>query len=201
MLDFDDGMGGLGGLGSGGLGGYGGGASARAPPKVPISIISGFLGAGKTTMVRHILQNREGMKVGVVVNDVAEANIDSEFLKLEDADGIVGLQNGCACCSGRDDLFARLQELVDSSGVSKLDKRWDRLVVECSGVAEPESIARELEAMGRRGDAVMKRIFLAGIICVVDASTFWDAFHEATAQASAGSSSVVSALEPTESER
>merc|ERR1740138_1043770 len=106
------------------MGGSLGGSVARAPPKVPVTILCGFLGAGKTTMVRHILQNREGLKVGVVVNDVAEANIDSEVLAFEDADGIVGLQNGCACCSGRDDLFARLQDLVDSSGVSKLDRSW-----------------------------------------------------------------------------
>mmetsp|Transcript_140160 Transcript_140160/g.349300 ORF Transcript_140160/g.349300 Transcript_140160/m.349300 type:complete len:517 (-) Transcript_140160:22-1572(-) len=183
MLGFDeDGLGGLsglggGGLGGGGLGGRGSFGAPPAPPKVPVSILTGFLGAGKTTLVGHILRNREGMKVGVVVNDVAEANIDSEVLKFDDADGIVGLQNGCACCSGRDDLFARLEELVNSTGVSKLDRQWDRLVVECSGVAEPESIARELEAMGRRGEPVMRRIFLAGIICVVDASTFWESYH------------------------
>ena len=57
-------------------------------------------GAGKTTVVQHILRNREGLKVGVVVNDIAEANIDSAMLAFEDADGIIGLQNGCACCSG-----------------------------------------------------------------------------------------------------
>ena len=57
-------------------------------------------GAGKTTVVQHILRNREGLKVGVVVNDIAEANIDSAMLAFEDADGIVGFQNGCACCSG-----------------------------------------------------------------------------------------------------
>merc|ERR1719162_2661443 len=119
MLDFDDGMGGLGGEFGGGYKSGLGGSAARSPPRVPVTILCGFLGAGKTTMVRHILQNREGMKVGVVVNDMAEANIDSEVLAFEDADGIVGLQNGCACCSGRDDLFARLQELVDGEGVSK----------------------------------------------------------------------------------
>ncbi|CAE8645894.1 unnamed protein product [Polarella glacialis] len=122
-----------------------------------------------------------GFFVGIVVNDVAEANIDSEVLSFEDADGIVGLQNGCACCSGRDDLFARLQELVESSGAKKLEKPWDRLVVECSGVAEPESIASELEAMGQRGEPVMRRIFLAGIICVVDASCFWEMYNSSDA--------------------
>ncbi|CAK0841948.1 unnamed protein product, partial [Prorocentrum cordatum] len=146
-----------------------------------VTILTGFLGAGKTTLVRHILRNREGLKVGVVINDVAEANIDSEVLAFEDADGIVGLQNGCACCSGRDDLFARLQDLVESTGNSKLDRGWDRLVVECSGVAEPENIARELEAMARRGEPVMKRVFLAGIVCVIDASTFHETYSAAEA--------------------
>jgi len=177
MMDFDDGMGG--GFGNDfGFGGSGGGiGGAKRPMKVPITILCGFLGAGKTTLVQHILRNREGLKVGVVINDVAEANIDSEVLAFEDADGIVGLQNGCACCSGRDDLFARLQELVDSTGVSKLERSWDRLVVECSGVAEPESIAEELQAMAARGDPLMRRVFLAGIVCVVDASTFRAAYE------------------------
>jgi len=182
MLDFDGGrLSGRSDFGGSGCAGGMGLSSERRPLKVPVSILCGFLGAGKTTVIQHILKNREGMKVGVVVNDVAEANIDSEVLKFDDADGIVGLQNGCACCSGRDDLFARLLELVDSSGVSKLDRRWDRMVVECSGVAEPESIAQELDAMGRRGEPVMRRLFLAGIICVVDASTFAELYYSADA--------------------
>merc|ERR1719235_161937 len=96
----------------------------RLRPRVPVSILCGFLGAGKTSLVQHILRNREGLKVGVVVNDIAEANVDSELLKFEDADGIMGLQNGCACCSGRDDLFTRLEQLVNSRGVSKRDQSW-----------------------------------------------------------------------------
>ncbi|CAK8985679.1 unnamed protein product [Durusdinium trenchii] len=175
MLDIDDPL---------SLGGYGddfgrrrGAPRSRAAPKVPVSILCGFLGAGKTTMVQHVLKNREGLKVGVVVNDVAEVNIDSEVLRFEDADGIVGLQNGCACCSGRADLFARLEELVESTGITKLEKGWDRLVVECSGVAEPESIAAELEDRAKTGDQLMKRLFLAGIICVIDASCFWEMYN------------------------
>jgi len=151
--------------------------NSRAPPRVPCSIICGFLGAGKTTVVQHILRNRENLKVGIVVNDIAEANVDSAVLSFEDADGIIGLQNGCVCCSGRDDLFTRLLELVESEGTHKLTKGWDRLVVECSGVAEPVSIAQELEAMAKRGEPLLKRTFLAGIICVIDASTFDQMLH------------------------
>jgi len=177
MLDLDDdGLGGLVGLGGGRSG-----SVAKSKPKVPVTILCGFLGAGKTTLVQHILRNREGLKVGVVVNDVAEMNVDSEVLNLDDADGIVGLQNGCVCCSGRDDLFARLQELVEGQGISKLDRPWDRLVVECSGVAEPESIAQELESMGLRGAPLMRHVFLAGIICMVDASTFWETYNSCDA--------------------
>jgi len=179
MFDFDeDGLGGIIGLGGGCSG-----SVTKAKPKVPVTILCGFLGAGKTTLVQHILRNREGLKVGVVVNDVAEMNVDSEVLNFDDADGIVGLQNGCVCCSGRDDLFARLQELVESQGVSKLDRPWDRLVVECSGVAEPESIAQELESMGLRGAPLMRHVFLAGIICMVDASTFWETYNSGDAGA------------------
>jgi len=156
---------------------FGNPRGVQKPVRVPVYIICGFLGAGKTTLVQHILSNREGFKIGVVVNDVAEANVDSQVLSFSEADGIVGLQNGCACCSGRDDLFARLGELAESSGISKLDRSWDRLVVECSGVAEPEGIAAELQAMGRRGEPLMDRIFLAGIVCLIDASTFWELYH------------------------
>lgn len=173
MFDESEGTG-FSGFGFAGL--YDGGVTRQL--KVPVAILAGFLGAGKTTLVRHILQNREGMKVGVVVNDVAEANVDSVMLNFEEADGIVGLQNGCACCSGRDDLFARLDELVQSTGSGRAQSRpFDHIIVELSGVAEPENIARELEAMARRNEPVMKRIFLAGIIAVVDASTFWDIYN------------------------
>jgi len=145
--------------------------------RVPVTILCGFLGAGKTTVVQHILRNREGLKVGVVVNDIAEANIDSAMLAFEDADGIVGLQNGCACCSGRDDLFTRLEQLVESAGNSKLDQPWDRLVVECSGAAQPLGIAEQLEAMAAAGHPLMKRIFLAGIVCVLDGSCFLNQYN------------------------
>ena len=108
-------------------------------------------------MVQHILRNREGLKIGVVVNDIAEANIDSAMLAFEDADGIVGLQNGCACCSGRDDLFTRLEQLSKSAGRTKLDKGWDRLVVECTGAAQPLAIAEQLQSMSSSNHPLMKR--------------------------------------------
>lgn len=158
---------------SGGNNSFSGPRSVRAP----LTILCGFLGSGKTTVVQHILRNREGLKIGVVVNDIAEANIDSAMLAFEDADGIVGLQNGCACCSGRDDLFTRLEQLSKSAGRTKLDKGWDRLVVECTGAAQPLAIAEQLQSMSSSNHPLMKRIFLAGIVCVLDASSFMSNYN------------------------
>eukprot|EP00747_Dinoflagellata_sp_TGD_P049820 gnl/TRDRNA2_/TRDRNA2_146410_c0_seq2.p1 gnl/TRDRNA2_/TRDRNA2_146410_c0~~gnl/TRDRNA2_/TRDRNA2_146410_c0_seq2.p1 ORF type:complete len:363 (-),score=50.59 gnl/TRDRNA2_/TRDRNA2_146410_c0_seq2:49-1137(-) len=112
------------------------------------------------------------MKVGVVVNDVAAANIDAAMISLQTADGLVGLRNGCICCSSRDGLVEGLRHLVESGGTAKSERPWDHFVVECSGVAEPDGIASELQSRVRRNDPLMRRISLSGIVCIVDASTF-----------------------------
>eukprot|EP01091_Cochliopodium_minus_P017434 TRINITY_DN682_c0_g1_i1.p1 TRINITY_DN682_c0_g1~~TRINITY_DN682_c0_g1_i1.p1 ORF type:complete len:281 (+),score=97.60 TRINITY_DN682_c0_g1_i1:393-1235(+) len=112
--------------------------------KTKVTIISGFLGSGKTTLLKNILENREGMKICVIVNDVAAINIDSEIIKekkLDDSsDKItqISLKNGCVCCSIKEDL------LNSVSKVMKEEREMERIIIECSGVSDPQKIIQSL---------------------------------------------------------
>eukprot|EP00965_Chrysotila_dentata_P146929 4850636-Pleurochrysis_carterae.AAC.6 len=133
--------------------------AARQP--VPLTILSGFLGSGKTTMLTHILNNKDDVRVGVVVNDVAAVNIDAKLVQRGDergseadsavgseltawGDDLVQLSNGCACCSAGDDLFASLAELISLSLSRGMP--YDHIVVESSGVAEPRLLRAMFQA-------------------------------------------------------
>eukprot|EP01043_Picozoa_sp_COSAG02_P094727 COSAG02_NODE_31145_length_538_cov_1.339408_1_plen_144_part_10 len=120
--------------------------AAKEPDKIPISLLSGFLGAGKTTLLRHILTNKEGTKVGIIVNDVAEINIDAKLVRNQDKGGVgedyavgktdmVELQNGCVCCSASDELFTNLDRLITNNRRADGRPDYDHIVIECSGVA------------------------------------------------------------------
>lgn len=99
-------------------------APAAAPDdKVPISLLSGFLGSGKTTLLQELLTNKGGLRVGVVVNDVASVNIDAKLVRDRSSSGIrtksgegiefVELENGCACCNASDELMACIAQLLE----------------------------------------------------------------------------------------
>ncbi|MCM1029244.1 MAG: GTP-binding protein [Pseudoflavonifractor sp.] len=113
--------------------------------QTPILLITGYLGSGKTTLLNRILNNRRGTRFAVIVNDLGEVNIDADLIGrggivgMDDA-SLVPLQNGCICCSLQEDLIRQVADLVATD-------RFDYIVIEASGVCEPEPIAQTLSAM------------------------------------------------------
>lgn len=110
--------------------------------EIPILLLTGYLGSGKTTLVNHILSNKRGIKFAVIVNDIGEVNIDAELIQKEGIvgkkdDSLVALQNGCICCTLKMDLVEQIDDIM------KLG-RFDYIVIEASGVCEPAPIAQTI---------------------------------------------------------
>jgi G3E family GTPase len=136
--------------------------------EVPMTVISGPLGAGKTTLVNRLLADPGDRRIAVVVNDMGEINVDAELLAEETGDGIVDLSNGCICCRLQDDLLTEIERLAGA-------RSFDYLVVEASGISEPVPIARTL-TVGTDGGSLPDRFRLDTTVSVVDAYGFWKAF-------------------------
>ncbi|MDJ1433762.1 GTP-binding protein [Halostagnicola sp. A-GB9-2] len=136
--------------------------------EIPITVISGPLGAGKTTLVNRLLHNPNGRRIAVIVNDMGEINVDAELIADETEEGVVDLSNGCICCRLQDDLVAQATRLAEERSV-------DYLVVEASGISEPVPIARTLTT-GTEEDSLPDRFRLDTTVSVVDAYGFWKAF-------------------------
>ena len=132
----------------------------RAGTRTPITVITGFLGSGKTTLVNHILANRQGMRAAVLVNDLGDVNIDAELI-ASTGDGLVELSNGCICCSLNGDLMDGLVQVLERP------QPVDHLIIETSGVADPLPVA-----MTVLGAPFREALRLDGIIAVVDAEHF-----------------------------
>jgi len=134
---------------------------------VPVVLVAGFLGAGKTTVVNHLLAHAEGRRIAAVVNDFGAVNIDAELITGA-ADGVVSLSNGCICCSLEGDLLRTL------AGLLRRDPRPEFIVIETSGVADPSDIVRNL-----MDPVIWREAPLETVLCVVDATTPLARFDDA----------------------
>lgn len=131
--------------------------------KIPVSLLAGFLGAGKTTLLNHILNGEHGRRIGVLVNDFGEINIDSQLITRVEGETI-SLTNGCVCCTIRDDLVAAIEQLL------QLEPHPDMIVVETSGVSDPKAAAMAVVMSTTLAAATQ----LDAIITVIDASEILD---------------------------
>ncbi|WP_251330358.1 CobW family GTP-binding protein [Haloplanus pelagicus] len=140
-------------------------------PPIPTTVISGPLGAGKTTLVNRLLSDPGDRRIAVLVNDMGELNVDAELLSGETDDGVIDLSNGCICCRLGDDLVTEVARLAE-------ERTFDYLVIEASGISEPIPIARTLTE-GTDGTDPPKDVRLDTTVSVVDAYGFWKAFDPA----------------------
>ena len=116
----------------------------------PVLLLTGYLGSGKTTLVNHILTNKKGIRFAVIVNDIGEVNIDASLIQKggivdQKDDSLVALQNGCICCTLKMNLVEQLTDLMKA-------RRFDYIVIEASGICEPEPIARTICSIPRMGE-------------------------------------------------
>lgn len=144
--------------------------------EIPVLLLTGYLGSGKTTLVNRILSNAEGIRFAVIVNDIGEVNIDAELIQQGGVvgskdDSLVALQNGCICCTLRTDLIEQITELV------RMDK-FDYIVIEASGICEPEPIAQTICTIPTLGGKYTENgtCRLDCIVTVVDALRMQDEF-------------------------
>ena len=137
--------------------------------EIPVLLLTGYLGSGKTTLVNRILTNERGIKFAVIVNDIGEINIDADLIQKggvvnQQDDSLVALQNGCICCTLKMNLVEQLRDIIDQ-------QRFDYIVIEASGICEPEPIAQTIFSMPRMGEQFIRNGIprLDCIVTVVDA--------------------------------
>lgn len=145
--------------------------------KLPVTVLSGFLGAGKTTVLSHILNNRQGKKVAVIVNDMSEINVDSAIVQQEvslnrSEEKLVEMSNGCICCTLREDLLEEVAELAK-------DGRFDYLLIESTGISEPLPVAETFTFADENGTSLSDVAKLDTMVTVVDAVNFLRDYEEA----------------------
>ena len=143
---------------------------------VPVLLLTGYLGSGKTTLVNRILANEKGIKFAVIVNDIGEENIDADLIQQggvvnKKDDSLVALQNGCICCTLKMDLVEQLNDIV-------AEQRFDYIVIEASGICEPAPIAQTICSIPTLGPKYIKNGVprLDSIVTVVDALRMKDEF-------------------------
>lgn len=144
-------------------------------PKLPVTVLSGFLGAGKTTVLNHILNNRAGLKVGVIVNDMSQINIDAQLVRDGGAtlshtdEQLIALSNGCICCTLREDLLVEIRKLAQAG-------QFDYLLIESSGVSDPMPVAQTFTFADDDGHVLSEIATLDTMVTVVDAFNFMREF-------------------------
>lgn len=133
--------------------------------KTPITLLCGYLGAGKTTLLNKVLNNQEGYRVAVIVNDIGEINVDASLIAkgghITDTSDIVPLTNGCICCTLKSEMTEGIEKLISK-------RLYDYILIEASGVCEPMPIAQELELISNG--------YLDNVVGVVDASRLVEEF-------------------------
>ena len=145
--------------------------------QLPVTVLSGFLGAGKTTVLNHILNNRDGLRVAVIVNDMSEINIDAATVKNEISfnraeEKLVEMSNGCICCTLREDLLEEIERLAHEG-------KYDYLVIESTGISEPLPVAETFTFADEDGKSLSEISRLDTMVTVVDALNFLRDYDEA----------------------
>ena len=145
--------------------------------RLPVTVLSGFLGAGKTTVLSHILNNRENKKVAVIVNDMSEINIDAAIVQNEvslnrSEEKLIEMSNGCICCTLREDLLEEVTKLAQQG-------RFDYLVIESTGISEPLPVAETFTFADEDGISLSDVANLDTMVTVVDAVNFLKDYEEA----------------------
>ena len=137
---------------------------------IPITILTGYLGSGKTTLLNHILNNQDGYKIAVIVNDIGEVNIDASLIQKggivnQTDDSLVPLSNGCICCTLKVDLMKQIGELVRTG-------KFDYILIEASGICEPLPIAQTITVLEEQTQnyGLPKICRLDNVVTVVDAA-------------------------------
>jgi len=146
---------------------------------IPVTILSGFLGAGKTTLLRHLLKAEHGLKIAVIENEFSDAGIDTQLLGDEPVQ-VMTLSNGCVCCTIHTDLTKALYLLLER--LDSGDIAFDRLVIECTGLADPAPVAQTFFI----DEELRERYILDGIITLVDAAHAEQHLAQTIAQAQIG---------------
>lgn len=150
---------------------------ANPGARLPVTVLSGFLGAGKTTVLSHILNNRHGKKVAVIVNDMSEINIDASIVQNEvslnrSEEKLVEMSNGCICCTLREDLLQEVSRLAQ-------DNCFDYLVIESTGISEPLPVAETFTFADEEGVSLSDLARLDTMVTVVDAVNFLKDYESA----------------------